>query len=156
MLAPSGTARIRAVTRVVAPVLVALTAIVGSGCAADMPEYREPALGAPHGTVMVKPLMEGRGGGLRSINDLLVFPRSAPAEDMARWKYREWRIAPGMHRVEIFAAGKFIARTIHVHEGKRILFVPEKYVDTKTQGKELVVGMYVVREEDMSDSTNRE
>ena len=124
-------------------------AALSAGCAGSGPEYEEPPPGAPHGTVKVLPAVLGKGGGLRSIDGLLVFPRKAPAEEMGKWKYREWRVEPGMREIEIFAGGNFIRRVIRVRTGKRSLFDPERYVDRATGGKRLVVGKYNLREEDI-------
>ncbi|MHC5037436.1 MAG: hypothetical protein ACYTHM_08995 [Planctomycetota bacterium] len=55
-----------------------------TGCRQQGPEYREPPLGAPHGTILVKPLVEGRGGGLRSIDGLRVFHPRAFQEEINR------------------------------------------------------------------------
>jgi hypothetical protein len=128
---------------------LATAAVLIAGCPDTGPEYKEPPIGSPHGTVKVEPVREGKGGGLRSIDSLLVFPREATAEDMPSWKYREWRVKPGMREIEIFGMGNFIRRVVRVREGKRILFRPEKYGDKETRGNRLLVGVYAMSEEDI-------
>jgi hypothetical protein len=111
------------------------------------PEYREPSASSPHGTILVHPATEEGGGGLRSIDGLRAFPPHCSGEAMPAWKYREWRVTPGMHEIEVFAVGSYIKRTIRIREGVRCAFVPEKYVDSESRGANLQMGMYTLQEE---------
>ncbi|GEM_PF-3344793 len=117
-----------------------------AGCK-NGPEYEEPDVSDPHGILVVKPLLNGKGGGLRTIDGKLVFPRRGDPKEREAYKFRAWRVSPGMREVEIFGVGNFLRRTIRVREGKRTVFFPKKYMGRESGGGKFVLGVYAWKEE---------
>jgi hypothetical protein len=124
---------------------------ISLGCRGSGPEYREPPPSHPHGILVVDPLTDEGGGGLRSIDDARVFPRDEEAANLGVWIHREWRVKPGLRSVEIFAGTGFLRRTVRIREGVRLRF----FVETLPSPEGVEIRNYNSREEDVGPAPGK-